>query len=699
MAGLLEGNEIWLVPPSGPEIPIEFIAAIDFQMSRGTDHDSVKFLTSDDRFNNVGAGPCKFRFKTPERFGGGVKQFEWKGWYMASIQPNSARPGTFIVTLHDERWVAAKNKVTVGYNIDWPDTKARSETKTSAGGAGEDWTCVKAAQDALARFGLTVDGDLKTLTAEQVKKVLPHNLGNSPGGGWTAASFGELIPALLEPIRCDIIMTPENKVRIVSRSGYDDSPKLEAHGLISGVVGERNIKWQLPRYINVKFERLAEGAFELTPARDSQTSAVGAGLNWWVENVMPSYNNGQPNGEYGVLEDEVQAALGTPYQSENYIGERWFKPHLFPYKRDYRVRSLIKSGTAAELAEAIAKRSWFDDMVRQCWRRLYRVSPRMFSSTSYARYFTNIRLGRLEKNGGVKDGGCVYMPYVKHLRWGRLPSSATGNSPLLNILSENHHFGDPANGSPEDQYSYAPAPFTARWVSPEKLVFEVRPDRPDNINAKSFFPGTMREHLNYGPLFRLEGGAALKVTEVGGIIKGASGGRSSFYMRVIYNGRVSADMPSGFIGDAGLRMYTVEKSAFPNGMGPDVTVKAGDSVTANFVFTDDALKLPVDGRLMNQTDGLRKLANPDEVEDVAQYIADQVKQTYVQNRAGVATVEGVGAMIAGIWTGGLINHCAITVGQGMNEAIHVHYTVQPEVRDVETSRTKPEKAPRRAVEE
>lgn len=694
MAGLLDGNEIWLVPSSGPAIPLEFIAPIDFQMSRGTDHDSVKFLTSDDRFNNVGAGPCKFRFKTPEKFGGGYKQFEWDGWYMASIQPNSARPGTFLVTLHDERWLAAKNKVTVGYNVDWPDERGRAETKTSAG----DWTCVNAAKDALARFGLTVDDDVKTLTAKQVAEVLPRNLGNSPAGGWTAASFSELIPALLEPIRCDIIMTPQRKVRIVSRSGYDDSPKLKVHGLIGGVVGERNIKWQLPKKIRVEFERLVEGAFEIVPGDSSRrtASAGGSDLNWWVENVMPLWvwNGNIQAGEYTEMYAQLESALNSKWATEQYIGQRWFKPHLFPYPRDPKTRRIIQQGSAAELAASIAKRSWFDDMVRQCWRRVFRVTPKVFNGSSYARYFTNIRLGRLEKNGGVKDGGNVFMPYVKQLRWGRLPANAQGDSPLQNIFTENHHFGNPANSSAEEQYSYDPAPFTARWVSPEKLVFEVRPDRPDNINSKAFFAGTMAEHLNYGPLFRLEGGAALKVTEAQGVLKGGTTSRQ-FYMRVIYNGRVSAAMPGSVD-----RMYAVEKDAFPNGIGRDVTVKAGESVTANFVFTEDALKLPIDGSLMNNTLGrLHRLANPDEVDDVAQFIADQVKQTYVQNRAGVATVEGVGALVAGIWTGGLINHCAITVGQGMNEAILVQYTVQPEVRPIESSRKKPEKAPRRAVEE
>lgn len=705
MAGLLDGTEVYIVPSSGPEIPLEFMAAVTIEMSRGCDADALKFLTSDDRFSSIGAGPCTLRFKTPVDFGKGSKTLDWKGWYMASIQPNSQRPGSFIVTMYDYRFLAAKNKVTVSYNIEWPDTKLREESKTAAG--DRLWYCLDAAIDTLTKFGFQVDDYSKHLVnVTQRAKVLPMNLGNTPGGGWAAASLDEIIPALLEPIRCDLVMTPEGKARIVSRSGFDDSPKLEAHSLIAGVVGERNIKWQKPSQIRVQFERLVEGVFEYTSYQGQGSLVRGQDINFQVVNVMPEYKSDKTTGEYVELQQQVFDRYGpfsfqgvvSGNSADRYIGSRYFKPHMFPYRRDPKTRLPI-GNSPAEIARDIAIRSWFDDNVKQCWHRLFRVEPKAFSSVSYARFFTNIRLGRLEKNGGTKDGGNVYCNYVKHLKWGVLPPDAKSISPLNNVFSENHTFGDPANTAQDGtlSYSYNPAPFIARWVSAEKLIFEVAPQKPSDTNTKSFFPGTMVERLNYGPLFQLASGSALKVTEVSGKIA------PDFTMRVIWNGRVSRDLPNlsgeGFTTVSGARLAEVVVDAFSDGMGPDVVVRADPSITANYAITETGLKRPINGSLMSDVGQYRTLLNKDEVEDTAEFIAAQVMQTYNQNRAGVATCLGISAMSAGIWTGGLIHKASIVIGQDMNESVMVNYIVQPEVRDIETRREKPSKAPRLAVEE
>lgn len=687
---LLSGTEIHILS-SGSRIAVEFIGSFSLEMPRGTDAGEVKLLTSrPEEFNSIGAGACTFLFSHDKGdLGAGKQTFGWKGWFMESLQPNPSQPGLYTAVFRDARSMRARKRISVSYNVEWPDQYLRADTMTSS---STRWTCLNAAYDALEKFGFTVDKDSSTLTNWQKHEFLPNNLGNSQGGGFAGVNFIELIPLLLEPIRCDIIMTPENKVRVVSRSGKDDSPKLKAHRLIGGVVGERNIKWLKPKKVRVLFDRILEGGWDYTIGTSGATAAQVRGMNWQVNNVMPKFNSTKMAelDEWTDIEEQIRSEFAIA-DGEEYLCARWFKPSLFPYRRD-RDRLITES------PEGIAKKKWYNDGVRRCWRRLFQVNPRLFTTAfSYTRYFTGIRLGRLDENGGVVSGGNVYCDFTRHLKWGHNAHQQSAD-PMELRFSENVKLGF-AGGyrSPDglENIDFLPAPFNARWVSAEKLIFEVSPRKPNHVNEEEFYPALMSEHLNYGKVFELASGTALRRTPLQGTFK------TAWNMRVLWNGRLVSNIAGMDIlegtGQRG-RMWAETRTAFPDGLGEDVEVRV-DEITANHVFSERLLRIINIGNIHTYTPDV--LANKEEIEDVADHITEQIVQTYNQNRAGTAHVAGVSALAAGIWTGGAIHNVRLAVGEGGEQsALTTQYIVQPEIRPLTAKRKlRAGKRPAAAAEE
>ena len=672
---LIEGTEIHILPPSGGRIAVEYIGTWDVQMARGAEPDEIKLLTSrPEEFDAIGKGPCIFEFSHNKGdLGAGKEKFQWKGWYMQSLQANPSKPGLYTAVFRDFRAIAERTRRDLAYNVQWADTAYRSDTRTRA---DKKWTCLDAAWDALKQFGFDVDKTVTTLESWQKKEILPSNLGNSKGGGFCAVSPSEIIPRLLEPIRCDYLMTPEGKVRIVGRSSeFDESPKLKLHRLIGGTVAKRNIKWQMPAKIRVLFERIMEGGWDYAVTGPTSTASPATNAsNFSLDNAMPKFdlaNIGQTTEWTGL-----NAHVSNHYDSTtaDNIRKRWFKPNLFPYKR-------TPDKLIMDSAETIAKKQWFDDTVRRCWRRIFQVTPKTYvSADSYTRYFTGIRLGRLDDQGGVKAGGNIWMDYCRHLTWGR--SKFTGlagtSDPMSLIFSENRYYSSVSSNSDFESRSFLPAPFTARWISPENLVFEVSADKPHVLNGVANYPGVMEEVLNYGPLVELASGSSLRRTALKGRFKAA------WNMRVLWSGRLSGNIPAKAkavtsVAPQRTRTWIEERVGFPGGIGATVDVRV-EEVTANHGFSDYALGLIPIGSIEDYIPDT--LLNNVEINDVADHVAEQIKQTYNQDRAGVAVVAGVAALAAKVWTGGAIWATRLVIGGDGQDpsSISVEYIVQPEVR-------------------
>jgi hypothetical protein len=687
---VVEGTEIHIIPDTGGQIAVEYVGAWDVMMSRGTEADEIKLLTSrPQEFENIGVGSCTFRFKhNQDGLSGGVAQFEWKGWYMQAIQPNPSRPGLYTVVFRDYRAIAERQRLDLSYNVQWADEYLRADSlskKTAA--VGRKWTCLDAAWDALQQFGFALDRDVSSLETWQKKEILPNNLGNSRGGGFCAASPSEVLPLLLEQIRCDYIMTPEGKARVVGRSSdKDESPKLKLYRLIGGTVAKRNIKWQRPKWIDVLFERYMEGGWDYTATSSRSTGVTRTAMNFTLLNVMPKFdtNNIGDVDKFVELNAQVSTELGSSAAEK--IRSRWFKPNLFPYSRD-AARYVVDS------PETIAKKQWFDDAVRRCWRRVFQVNPAAYlGQEGYVRCFTGIRLGRLEENGGTRSGGNIWMDYCRHLRWGRpegIGSANWSSSPLGLRFSENRYY---AGLRAEDTqglnvYSFLPAPFTARWLNPERLIFEVQPDRPPVLNSVANLPGVMEEHLNYGNLVELASSSALRRTSLQGAFK------EGWNLRVLWNGRLSGPIPDAATAYGSIFASPVQRTrtwrermvGFPDGVAAPVDVRV-EEVTANHTFSNEALRhIPI-GSIGNYMPEV--LSNKAEIEDVAGHVAEQIRQTYNQDRAGVGIVAGIEALAAKVWTGGAIWTIRLSVGGDGQDpcSLQTEYVVQPEVRPFKAKR-------------
>lgn len=686
-----EGTQVHIIPDKGSVIAVEFIAPFTIGMSRGPEPQDLKLLTSRPaEFQAIGGGPCTLRIRSASGdLGSSVDEVYWKGWYMASLQPNASQPGLYTATFYDFRHIAMRKRLTLAYNVQWPDEFFRAETMTSA---QSRWKCLYAAWDALEKFGFDVDRDTSTLTNWQKNEILPSNLGNSPNGGFAGVTHAEIVPVLLEQIRCDYTMTPEGKVRVVSRGTVDESPKLAAYRLIGGVVAERDIRWQLPRRVNVLFGRRMEGGWDYVCDSLGRTAPPGrpdATFNWNIENVMPKFDpTGRAGDDFTEMSQEVARVLGIGGTDEalaEHIRKRWFKPTLFPYKK--RGKGLDR--VILDSAETIHTKQWMDDQCRRCWRRVFRPTKRTLSGPfAYAKYFTGISLGRLDENGGTKSGGNVFMDYCRHLKWGR-PSPGAKADPLALWFSENYTVVNSQTPTYDNEgfeiQAFSPAPFTSRWISAEKLIFEVSPERPAALNSKAYYPAVMQQHLNYGPLIQLASGSALRITEVSGIFK------AKWRMRLIWNGHLSRDLPALAATHFTVqtrqkgRLWVEDRDAFANGMVESVDVRV-DDVTANFAFSEKQLIETPFGEMDKVAPEV--LLNQTEIDDIADHVAEQIIKTYEQNRAGVAVVAGVAPVRDKVWTGGLIYNLNVVIGDaGSPTSVTTQYFVQPEVRPITAKRS------------
>ena len=469
--------------------------------------------------------------------------------------------------------------------------------------------------------------------------ALPDNLGNSEGGGFFGASLPEFGPLLLEPIRCDIVPTPDGKLKITDRV-REQSQDLKGFIHIGGQVRPADVHWQKPKKLIVEFEKRVERRF--TYSEGGQTSARDP-LSPAIENVAPNWDADRP--------DEITRLV--PFGDVGDSASTHFIPLLNlrltfnPPMTQAGVKSYFMAPTLYDTelgsltAEQIGKLQVAEGLIREHWRRTFRVRTSQTAIDDVRARFADPQIGRLQADGTGKQDGAVFMDYVVDLRYGQ---RRAGESPLQAVFSQNVSFT-----------LGRPAPFTAKWIDRGELVFQIAANA-GGFHKRGYYPGLLTgKGKHYGDIKNvLRGQAKLAIDATVDF-------RDQFNLVIYWHG-LYLGPPAGYTGAAYARTHKVEKALFANGPVDSLTLRC-DSLTANFGYDGT-----FPGALLNGAD----------LDDEAERLEREVKDALTQGRAGVMRHGGLDVITkGGFGVGGDIHEVAILVGARAAFTIDTHITVMP----------------------
>lgn len=639
-------HEIFPTSVSINGIPVESMNEFEIHLSRGVDPWIFTVVSSDNRFDGL-ENPVTIELSAPDRNLVAGATLTLYGWHLVMSRP--VDPGRTAYTFADARWRASYNKFSGSFNMVWADGTPWESRR---------WTCVQAAEYAMERFGLRPDIGLHDISDEMFSKELPNNLGNTEEGGFHSASMHEVFPKLLEPIRADLIITPSGNCRIVGRSDSNSNKTLRQkriydvpdYSMIGGSVGERVIRWQVPREIVVQFRRKIEGVFYFAEEGGGRTFARPlAPKIGMLQNVARD-----PDGDFrnfGEASGEWTRGWIGPGSAVGHMRRFWFRPELFPFDA---VPENLRSAPdwAGRVIDA-------EEQLRMAWRRYYRVD----FTDEPSRACSRIRLGRLDEGGGTLSAGGVLCDYTTvHDAFVMTRREIQGPSSRM------------MEGTLSQGRGFTVSPFQAVWADEDERVFVIVPTTSGK-NTKIVFPGLFESDMT----LRLSLTAVESGETVYNTVRSSPIISAGFKAAVYWNGYVVR--PFGWFYE---REHSVSRPA--HGAGPRVFVPAGD-MTANFRLTGGQTAAEMEQAAAGG--GSYELLNNDEVQARATEVAQAVLQTYEQGTSGVATCGGVHAIASGgIITGGPIHNTIIQFGGASSYSITTHYEVVPERRPGEATTDK-----------
>lgn len=632
----IPASRVFIVDAAGTRFPCEYVAPWALVFRRGFTPYVVEVAFTLPALSGV-KNPISFEFEcADERASPTPHKRTVKGWHV--VEERSAGENT-IYRIADPRWPAQYKAINAQYNI----VSYGGEYRPASLRSGKPWTAYDAAKDALEQLGLVVE---ETEDKSGLKAALcPPNLMNTEGGRFHAGKMAEVLPAVFEAMRADLVPTYDGGVEIVARSG-NESQNLENYGVDidgGGSLAPRQNRWQRPPAVIVQFPVKVESYFEF--GTEERTAVRGQPQRPEIENVMPSLgfdvtdidadenpvaaldSVGQtltPRSDAGFVE-LYSYALEQAGLEDFHILERWLAPSLFPENRDKDPN---------DTAGARLKRKAIEGLVRGAWRRMWRVKADSATALRIRSTLASITFGRLQADGTVKANP-VECDWVKILRLGVLPRPSAHTSDA--VFSR--------------QYSFTQAPFTAEWLEPESLVFSIK-NGEFPLDAADVLLGKLERPIKPYPDFGAMKAGKSAPSKAAGIMA------EDFRLRVYYAALVVAQS-----GGASPR-YETETALFHEGGqadGPRLVLGV-DDITANY-------------------DSAGALLNGPELKARAAFIARQVETSYRGSRAGTLTCNGLDPIVRGKKrVSGDIYEIAISVGRRQLWDIDTVVTVQPEIR-------------------
>jgi hypothetical protein len=650
-------TEILDVSPSYVKIngiPVEYLGPYQFRLSRGINPWLTQILVGDDRFDKLPMGtPISIEIGAASKNSVTGNAIVLAKWWVVSLEVIDKNKK--ILTVADDRWRRNANRVTKAYNIFYANGAAQSHTLK---GGVTRWDAIEAIEDVIKAFGFEYF-PFPVIDKYQKNEVLRDNMGNNihGGGGFCSASMAEILHPMLESIRCDIVMTPSGKCRIVNRSeAYD--PGLEEFIKIGGAVGERNINFQKPRYCIAQFQQIINNTANYSE-KDVRYAPTGDEKLLSLENVAPNMDEDLNTTKehisvFDLASGIVNDRLPQPVGAIDAEDQRQFILRNFMKKRMYVPRA---GDPEQNIRFAVG-----EDVVRSCWRMRWRFTsayqdharPDLFREAGIDNYgkstrpYCNIRFGKLAVDGTTYSDGAAKMSYSRQYLF---PITLTKAGQKLNPLEKEISIN----------YDFVQAPVTPQWVgSGEELVFHLA---PTTSPAWKIIPGILKENVRYAANIKdTVDDVVFILTPTEPEIK------DQFYMSVDWAGLLISDV-------GGIkRMYDVKTKMFDGDeAGIDAVYVRVDDMFANWDNTDSTGGRGFPGTLLNAA----------LLKNRAKQVTDLIRQTYNQARSGVLTMGGIDAIKAGFHTGGEIYDTAIQIGDGKEFSITTHYIVQPELREID----------------
>lgn len=643
------------------DVPVEFAAPFELRLSRGHEPWRAEIPVSDDRFDDLD-NPITIRFRAPDDRGNMVET-EWQGWHI--VQKATKDEGLYSLIVADGRWRAEREKITVSYNIRWWG-EVDSYQQHSLND-GQPWLAYDAIKDALERFGLELE-DNPYLPQAVKNVVLPDNISISEGGGFRAASMAEVMPRLLETIRCDMVWTPSGKIMIVDRSSKEaGSENLLGYRAIGGRAGVRDNSWSRPEKVVLLFARRLEVALEYDEEELFRGTSSGGDFyelpKQEVEMVIPRI-------DFDAIDN-----LGLNPLFENISHDEWYdvvsdvmnknrawalkhmmKPRLFPFEAN--------AAGNKKTAEQFFREQIMESLMKETYRRRFRVKKIKVGDTELTRKVADLQMGRVQPDGTTKSEANVFMDYVRINRFSQYPPGkgpTNGGSVFDAQFSDNIAFNEDV-----------PAPFEASWITAEvaDLMFEVSPLRKRLLDVE-YWPGQLEESLRYGDIQDIVAGQPLGPVESTMELDG------EFRMRVITHGLLIDEVDgvgrdyeldvtdlAGFIGK--LDEPELRKDRF----GPPLYIRV-DDMTVNHEY---------DGTFPGRINNAALLV------ERAEHVAKEINQTYKAARFGAVTYEGIESIVNGVTTNGDLFDTVVQVGYDAPHTITTTYMIMPEIRSIRGNR-------------
>lgn len=687
-------NDIKLVFEGGHTVPLDYAAPFTLKQTRGIDAYYVTILCSSiDQLPVPQPGEdgkrCGFIFRTPGQNPSSPIFHTWGGWVLLRATKTQNDSELWSVTFADIRHIMQHKRASLNLNIKWPDGTWRSESLNS----GSPYDKKEAARAIVESIGFSApDEGFADLAASQTIQTLPANLGNTRTGGFVHASWAEMIKPVAEVMNADPIVMFDGNIGFRSRQGdrLNQLPQLRARARIEDSVQKERSQWERPRKLRLGFECKVENAIERFPSSATISNQSERAIIDPV-NVMPKWEH---NGDFfdpigqgalnvdgsswspiwnelsdaGYINSLSSGSFTKDELADTYIASHFMLPQIFPYRR---VEPL---GDILDDADEILKKDWFDGMIRNSWRRFYRVEFPANADVSDApllRSLAALKFGRLTAEGAVRSKGVVFADYFSELAT-PLYAANRGTRAFSQTVNKDHPFNP-----------LIPAPFTARFISEEgnELVFSIDPVELRRLSQSKVFLGLAKNELTYGTYNKLV--ADDYMSDGKNLQFGNEATEQHLQFDVDYKFRcmivgtlIQEPLQSNVPPEIEGRAYIIERDLFADGGIDSIDYRSYES-TANFGYSITQMQATSISGLFPDT-----LLNETSLNIIADRIQSETKAQFEAGQSGGILAPGVSCPAAGIGTSGDIHEFSIVVGNPSPHAITSQYIFAPQAKSI-----------------
>lgn len=593
------------------------------------------------------------------------KFVEWKGWFAFKVIPDPELKDIYNLCLGDVREVYRQYKVSVKHNLRLSSEHEDTESLVSG---TTPFTVEQYIDDVITRFQTLCGGfggyagskNISATGTANLAKELPWNLGNTQrhSGGWVGGGFAEMLEIVEKAFGLFVLPGVDGLLYVTDKiAERTDIAALLTSAVEGSSYTSEDNGASAPKDVEIIFEVVSELAAENIPHGSYIPPTHGLSL----ENVMRMpkdiTNPLSTDFEWVSLEEWAQNPLWASVvppefrtDPEKYICENFFKEDVIPQRLDPQTKLPLAGG---ELIE------FLNDEISENWRSAYQLTVDAGSGTTFTQQkHVNIRIGRLLKDGGTKDGDMVFSDYAVIRRRGRATRvTASGQASIHGAKFSDWWY--------INETKFQPAKLRAFWSDQNRLLMKIVPDGINRLIAKSVIPGIMSKELEYGTYAELanEVDLALGDTPRRNFARTKIDGKLSTTLRLLV-----------FINSSPLetaqRTHSETVTIFPGGMPTKVQLRA---------YGIQAVKTYSAGAVAAGMPGLSSTAptiilNQADINEIRDRVAQEVKQSYLGGHLGAVKLGGI--YRCGIEeAGGECNQFWVAVGYETNSSITSNWSI------------------------